>query len=96
MKLSDLNELACKDFIFLINTSFSFGKVAFDLVKNVKSADFLEGICKIVWDRLVTKYALHTSLPLPKLKANSNSKLESIEKDPHKWLLNLEWLTSLG
>ena len=57
VKLGELNELAYEDSILLINTSSSVSKVAFGLVKNVKSKDFLEGNCNVAWDRLVSKYA---------------------------------------
>ena len=93
VKLSELNELAYEDLILLINTSSSVGKVAFGLVKNVKSEDFPERNCKVVWDRLVSKYALHTALSLLKLKSElHNSRLELIDKDPNKWISHLEGL----
>ena len=45
VKLGELNKLAYEDLILLINTSSSVGKVAFELVKNAKSEDFLKGNC---------------------------------------------------
>ena len=67
--------------------------MAFGLVRNVKSADFLEGSCKIAWDRLVSKNALHIALSLLKLKSDfCNCKLESIKKNLDQWILNLEGL----
>ena len=58
--------------------------MAFGLVRNEKSADFL--------DRLLCKYAPQTALSLLKLRSEvHNSKLESIEKDPDEWILNLEF-----
>ena len=64
-----------------INTSSSVGKVAFGLVTNMKSDDFLEGNCKVAWDRLVSKYAPHTASSRLKLKSEfHDSKLESIDK----------------
>ena len=93
VKLGELNELAYEDLILSINTSSSVGRVAFGLVKNAKSEDFLEGNCKVAWNRLVSKYALHTASSLLKLKSEfHNSKLESIDKDPNKWISHLEWL----
>ena len=56
IKLCELKELLYEDLILFSNTSSSVGKVAFGLVRNAKSADFLEGNCKIVWDRMVSKY----------------------------------------
>ena len=66
-KLVELNKLAYEDLILLINTSSSVGKVAFGLVKNTKSEDFLEGNCKVAWCRLESKYASHTPPYLLKL-----------------------------
>ena len=63
------------------------------LVKNMKSADFPKGNCKIIWDRLVSKYAPHTALSLLKLQSEfHNSTLDSMEKDPDEWILHLEGL----
>ena len=46
-----------------------------------------------MWNRLVSKYAPHTASSLLKLNSEfHNSKLESIEKDPNEWILNLERL----
>ena len=65
----------------------------FGLVKNAKSADFPKGICMIAWDRLVSKYALHSTSSLIKLEsAFHNSKLELMEKDPDEWISHLEGL----
>ena len=43
VKLGELNELAYKDLILWINTSPPVGKIAFGLVRNAKSENFLEG-----------------------------------------------------
>ena len=43
IKFGELNELAYENLIWSINTSSSVGKVAFRLVRNAKSADFMEG-----------------------------------------------------
>ena len=93
VRIGELNLLAYGDLILSINTSFSVGKVALDLIKNMKSADFPEGNCKVTWDRLVSKYALHTASSLLKFKSKFyNSKLDSTEKDPDEWISNLEGL----
>ena len=87
--IGKLSELAYEDLILLINTSSSVRKVVFELVRNVKSVDFPEGNCKISWDRLVSKCAPHTALSLLKLKSDfHNSRFESIEKEPDKWITN--------
>ena len=93
IKLGWLNELAHEDSILFINTSSSVGKVMFGLMKNAKSEDFPKGNCKVAWDRLVSKHALHTASSLLKLKREfHNSKLELIDKDPAKWISHLEGL----
>ena len=79
--------------ILLIDTSSFVGKVAFGLVKNVKSKDFSEGNSKVAWDRLVSKYVMYIALSLLKLKSEfHNSKLESIDKDPNEDISHLEEL----
>ena len=70
-----------------INTSSSVGKVVFGLVKSAKSEDYPEGNCKVAWDGLVSKYAPNAASSLLKLKREfHNSKLESFDKDPNKWI----------
>ena len=42
----------------------------------------------MAWDRLVSKYALHTASSLLKLKRKFlSSKLDSIDKDTDEWIL---------
>ena len=50
-----------EDLILSINANSNVRKVAFGLVRNAKSLEFLKGHCKIAWNRLVNKYALHTA-----------------------------------
>ena len=91
--LGELKELAYKNLTLLINTSSSVGKVAFGIVRNAKSADFSKGNCKIMWDRLISKYTLHIASSVLKLKSEFHySKLESNKKDPDEWISNLEGL----
>ena len=90
VKLGEWNELAYEDLILSINVSSSIGKVMLGKVKKAKSEDFLEENCKVAWDRLVSKYALHTASSLLQLKSEfHNNKLESIEKDPDE--CKFEW-----
>ena len=64
--------------------------MAFQLARNAKSADFLEGNCKIAWDMLVSKYAPCMVSSFLKLKIKfHNSKLDLIKKDPDEWIFNL-------
>ena len=45
----------------------------------------------MAWDRLISKYALHTASSLLKLKSEfHNSKLESIDTDTDGWISHLE------
>ena len=73
IKLGEWNKLAYEDLILSIHTSLTVGKVAFGLVRNAKSADFPEGKCKNVLDRLVSKYASHTASSLLKIKSTTVS-----------------------
>ena len=71
--------------------------MAFGLVRNAKGADFSERNCKITWDMLVSKYALHTASSLLNFKSEFHDrKLESIEKNPDEWISNLEGLRILN
>ena len=54
VKLCELNELVYENLILSITTSSSVGKIVFGLVNNAKSKEFLEGIYKVAWDRLVS------------------------------------------
>ena len=84
-----MNELVYEDLVLLINTSSSVRKVAFGFVRNAKGADYMEGNCKIAWERLISNYAPNTALSLLKLKSEfHNSNLRSIQKDPDKWISN--------
>jgi hypothetical protein len=68
------------------------GKVAFSLIKNCKSSDYLEGNCKLAWDRLIAKYAPKTAPSLLKLKKQfANSSLKN-EVYPEEWITELESL----
>ena len=85
--------------IWSINGSTKAGKVAFSLVKNCKTKDYLEGNCKQAWDHLVNKYSSKTAPSYIKLKKTfTNSVLESHESDPVNGLLNwrvcvLKWMS---
>ena len=93
IKLGELNELVYEDLILSINASSSVGKVVFILVKNAKSEDFLEGDCKVAWDRLVSNYAPHTALSLLKLKREvHNNKLKFINKYHNEQIFYLKGL----
>ena len=57
-KLGNLNEEAYEDLILSINHTTKEGNMAFSLVKNHKTVEYLEGNCKLAWDCLMAKYAL--------------------------------------
>ena len=45
----------------------------------------------MAWDRLVSKFALHTTSSLLKLKSEfHNSKLELIDNNRKEWIFHLE------
>ena len=91
--LSALNKLPCKKLILFINFNSLMEKLAFGLVQNAKHFELPEENCKVTWDRLINKCALHTASSLLQLKWNfHNSKLKSIKKDPNEWIANLEEL----
>ncbi len=93
VELGNLNEFAYEDLILSINGNTKAQKVAFSLVKNCKSDEFPEGNCKLAWDRQVNKYSPKTAPSYVKLKKKfTNSKLESSEEDPDKWITELESL----
>jgi hypothetical protein len=81
------------DLILSIDHKSIQGKVAFKQVINCKSISYMEGNCKLTWDRLLAEYTPRATLSLLKLKKEfENSKLESFETDPEDWILKLEVL----
>ena len=93
IKLNNSNKEAFEDLILSIDHTSKQGKVAFSLVKNCKTAKYPEGNCKLAWDRLVAKYSPKTAPSLLKLKKNfANSQLESVDKHPDEWMIELESL----
>jgi hypothetical protein len=82
-KLWQLNELVFEEMLLSINGKTKQGKIAFILVDNCMTAEQPKGNCKIAWERLVHKYV--------QLKKDfANSKLESVDIDPDKWMTDLE------
>ena len=91
LKISKLNREAYMDLVLSVNSNTSQGKIAFRLAKNCKTKVYPEGNCKLVWDRLTTKYEPKTTSALLKLKKKfENSKLEREEDDPEDWITELE------
>ena len=64
VRLGEFNELAYEVMILAVNTGSSVGKVAFGLMKNAKSEDFLEGNCNVAWDRLLSMLCIMPGLCL--------------------------------
>ena len=63
------------------------------LVQSAKHEEFLEGNCKLARGWLANKYELHTASSLLTLMSEfHNSKLDSIDKDPDKWISIFEGL----
>ena len=95
IKLGQLNEEAYKDLILSINTTMKQGRVAFSLVKNSKTTQYLEGNCKLTWDRLTTMDAPKTAPSLLKLKKKfASSILEDLDRNPDEFITELEGLRS--
>jgi hypothetical protein len=61
-----LNEDAYSDLIMGIDTTTSAGKVAFSLVRGIKSADYEDGNAEIAFTRFTNKYAPKTAPCLAK------------------------------
>jgi hypothetical protein len=54
--ISDLDELALKEFILSVNLSTSSGKFAFNMIKWFKNIYYAEFNTEMVWERLKSKY----------------------------------------
>ena len=67
--LGEVNELAYNDQFFSFNGNAAIEKVSFGQVRNVKSLESPKVNCKIAWNRLMNKYALHSASFLLKLKS---------------------------
>ena len=90
VKRGELNKQAYEDIILSINHTSGQGKGAFSIVKNCVSDEYYEGNCKLLWDRLVAKYLPKTALSLLKLKKKfHNIRLESEDKHPDEWIMDL-------
>ena len=76
-KLHELNELAFKDFLLLVNHKRTISKTAFHLIKNYKMEEYPEGICHLTWEHLVEKYA-------------QNSHMKQSTDDSNVWIKELE------
>ena len=70
-KWGELHELVYE--YLILNTSASVGKMAFWLMRNVKSQEFTKGNWQLAWDRLVHEYAPHTASSLLKLRMSSTT-----------------------
>ena len=65
------------------------------MAKNSKTIQYPEGNCKLVWNRLTTKYAYKTAPSLLKLKKEfANSILEDFDRNPDEFITDLEGLRS--
>ena len=57
LKWDKLNKQSFMDLITTMSTTTVCGKVAFRLVRNCKTSQYLDGNVKTAWDRLTQKYA---------------------------------------
>ena len=52
-----LNQKGHTELILSIEHKSSCEKIVFRLINNYKSSEYLDGNCKLAWDRLLVKYA---------------------------------------
>jgi len=91
LKLDKLNKQGFMDLVLSMNTTTARGKVAFRIVRNCKTSQYLDGNVKTAWDRLTQKYAPRTTTSLLNLKKKfENSVLKSSQYDPDEWISKLE------
>jgi hypothetical protein len=64
---ADMNELAYKELILLIDDKTSSGKVAFNLVKGCRNKDYADGNANMAWERLKNKFEPSPAPSLVKL-----------------------------
>jgi len=57
MRIKQMNKLAYEELVLSIDMTDSLGKVAFQLVKTSKTADYASGHAPTAWKCLVNKYA---------------------------------------
>ena len=67
LEVTKLNQQAFMEPILSINHKMVSSETALRVVKNSKTAKYPEEYSKMAWDRLVTMYALKTTLSILKL-----------------------------
>jgi hypothetical protein len=87
---ADINELAYKELILLIDDKTSSGKVAINLVKGCKNKDYADGNASMAWERL--KNNLEPSSAPSMVKLEKQFRQCSLKKgqDPDIWITELE------
>ena len=81
--------------ILSMDTRTDDGRVAFEAVNESKTVDNPDGDARMAYETLVQKYEARTAPNYLKLNAEfTNSKLESDEDEPDKWITHLQSLRS--
>ena len=68
LQLAKLNKQGFMELMLSLNTTTTKGKIAFWLVRNCKTHEFLHGNVKLSFDQLWSKYSPKTTTSLLKLK----------------------------
>jgi gag-polypeptide of LTR copia-type len=90
MRIADLNELAYTELILSIDDKSSSGKVAFNLVKDCKSKDYVDGNALLTWELLKNKFEPISAPSLVKLEKQFCQCALKKSQDPEIWLTELE------
>ena len=86
-----LNESAYKDIVLSIDAAKDAGRVAFQIVKGSKNAEFVNGSARLAWWRLENKYTSRSAPNLLKLQEQyTESRLRKKAHDPDIWITQLE------
>ena len=75
----------------LINHKTARGKAAFGIIEHCKTSKYLDGNCKMAWDRMIANYVPKMTLSMLQLEKEFEiSKFENVEKDLEDWVSDLE------
>ena len=90
IEIKKLNELAYGELITSMDTSTTYGNVAFNLVKSSKTGEYPKGNATNAWKRLKDKYAPENAPTLTKLHKIFYSSTLTAGQDPDIWITKLE------
>jgi hypothetical protein len=90
IKTKELNESAYCDLVLSIDTSTSYGRVAFNIVKRSKTSEFPDGNAAVAWQGLKKKFSPTTAPTLAKLSKMFYSAKLRKGVDPEVFITFLE------